>query len=455
MLLQEPGPFVHTIVVKVLGHRGQCVEVAVPACCSAVGLWSHVIDALRLHGHPPRDLPFDVVLSMSPGMPADYRDNEREGLRVPCDGNMWPVLRKTATLGDDFFGALAATPAKGYRCLIAEVIPSVDSEMGRFEDVTALAAALEDACGQRAAGPAWECAAQPCRGRRFVQVWSTARETYTALQLRSAESIVRHHADACVCVYAEALPEWWFAELWYYGHNVRVARTDTRALCERLPAAAAAWGLRADEWRRSSRHFYAHWADWLRLALLYVYGGTYADTDMIFVRELGTDGEPATNTTCADLGGIAGVPHPWPALDPPVVMRHTGHRSRAQNVSLNNALLSFDRGNKFAALVLAYIGAHYDPRCWGCQGPRALTRAYEEHREAIEGRWDADLSCTPSRVGRFQPTRWQNAGHYLHSAEDELFAEVARSSTAVHLWNKAAAVAKFKNGSFAAQASMS
>eukprot|EP00727_Mastigamoeba_balamuthi_P009922 m51a1_g5552 hypothetical protein (645) ;mRNA; r:542314-547139 len=229
-----------------------------------------------------------------------------------------------------------------------------------------------------------------CSGRRFFQVWSTHPSTFTVIQLRSIESILRHHPNACVCVYSEELPVWWFSELWYYGHNVRVGRPSPEMISQRIPVAAP-WAARIREWRKG-RNWYAHYADWLRLALLYLYGGTYTDTDYVFLRELGSDGEPSTNTTCTNAGGaITGTP-PWSVVDPAVISRHTGYNAKDPGFALNNAFLSFDKGNKFLVYALEHISKIYRPRCWDCHGPRTVTHIYKTRLAEILARSDPDLT---------------------------------------------------------------
>eukprot|EP00727_Mastigamoeba_balamuthi_P009923 m51a1_g5553 hypothetical protein (538) ;mRNA; r:548024-549891 len=312
--------------------------------------------------------------------------------------------------------------------------------------IAALIATLSDAREQETLGAKWECGANQCSGRRFFQVWSTHPSTFTVIQLRSIESILRHHPNACVCVYAEELPVWWFSELWYYGHNVRVGRPSPEMISQRIPVTAP-WAARIKEWRKG-RNWYAHYADWLRLALLYLYGGTYTDTDYVFLRELGSDGEPSTNTTCTNAGGaITGTP-PWSVVDPAVISRHTGYNAN-DGFALNNAFLSFDKGNKFLVYALEHISKIYRPRCWDCHGPRTVTHIYKTRLAEILARSDPDLTCVPSRVGRLQPTFWKQAKQYVLYPEDELFAEVVRSSTAVHLWNRAYETDKLVNSSFA------
>eukprot|EP00727_Mastigamoeba_balamuthi_P009918 m51a1_g5549 hypothetical protein (645) ;mRNA; r:524635-535945 len=241
---------------------------------------------------------------------------------------------------------------------------------------------------------------------RFFQVWSTQPSTFTVIQLRSIESILRHHPNACVCVYSEELPVWWFSELWYYGHNVRVGRPSPEMISQRIPVTAP-WAGRIREWRKG-RNWYAHYADWLRLALLYLYGGTYTDTDYVFLRELGSDGEPSTNTTCTNAGGaITGTP-PWSVVDPAVISRHTGYNAN-DGFALNNAFLSFDKGNKFLVYALEHISRIYRSRCWDCHGPRTVTHIYKTRLAEILARSDPDLSVASAAEKRPSSARPRSA----------------------------------------------
>eukprot|EP00727_Mastigamoeba_balamuthi_P010147 m51a1_g5755 hypothetical protein (847) ;mRNA; r:1199473-1203436 len=332
----------------------------------------------------------------------------------------WTTIEVAAPF-DTVRVALYAEGPSGVR--VDDVRVTLGTSARERAGIEALSAALNDTRAQEALGERWECGARPCLGRRFFQVWSTKPSTFTVVQLRSIESVLRHHRDACVCVYSEELPAWWFSELWYYGHNVRVGRPSPATIAQRIPATAP-WVAQMSKWR-SGKYWYAHYADWLRLALLYMYGGTYTDTDYVFLRELGSDGEPATNTTCTNVGPQIGGPPPWKTVDPPVISRHTGHSPPFSSFSLNNAFLSFDKGNKFPLYALERISRNYKSRCWSCNGPHTVT------------------------VGRLQPTSWRQAREYVVNAHEDLFAEVINSSTAVHLWNRAFETDKLSSTSFA------
>ncbi|GMI02239.1 hypothetical protein TrST_g14285 [Triparma strigata] len=94
--------------------------------------------------------------------------------------------------------------------------------------------------------------------------------------------------------------------------------------------------------------FYSHFTDFYRMLLLYLYGGTYLDADIVL----------RTDVTYLD-----------------------NVLAREDEKYLNGAYLSFDARHNFLKYCLEMIPEVYDPYIWGIIGPHLVTKA-NNHFEA-------------------------------------------------------------------------
>ena len=86
-------------------------------------------------------------------------------------------------------------------------------------------------------------------------------------------------------------------------------------------------------------YYYSHVTDYLRFAVLFSFGGTYIDTDMVLMRN-------------------------------PYGMYNLGMESDA---FANGAFLSFEVGHNFLEQCLREFRTAYNKNIWGCVGPMLLT----------------------------------------------------------------------------------
>lgn len=205
----------------------------------------------------------------------------------------------------------------------------------------------------------------------FHIILTTGSGTLSTLNVRSIESVFHanprgarlrihqpqnligsnHHLDA---THPRLRP------LLNYGYNITFHAYDlARALQETVNASrgalvevnakAAAVFVRFLPFLRTEQFWYANESDLLRLVLLYLHGGTYMDTDMIFLR-------PHLGSIPSD--GAITVPE--------------------------NAVLHFPRPrHPFLAAALNNLMANYDGNDWGCNGPRVLKRTVMERLDLV------------------------------------------------------------------------
>lgn len=127
-----------------------------------------------------------------------------------------------------------------------------------------------------------------------------------------------------------------------------------------------------------------HTADFMRLLLVFMHGGTYLDVDAVLQAPL--PALPAIITRSNDdyalpcpLGTVMDdcVPRQCTKVgDDPLLSNERFYLS-------NGLLLNFPPHSPFMARALAYFGRRpgsadmlYSPKCWGCEGPGLMTRTY-------------------------------------------------------------------------------
>jgi len=178
-----------------------------------------------------------------------------------------------------------------------------------------------------------------------------------------------------------------------------VVRYDLPALLNNT--AAAAFAPRVAARRDLGPNWYSNESNLLRFLLLYLYGGVYMDTDVIFVRSAG------------DL--------PWSSL---------GWES---STWVNGAILKFPAGSPYLADCLAEFASNYRGNVWGFNGPKLLTRMLKASKAKDE--------VTVLPVNAFYMFHYQTASaRCFEATEGEQYEKdrsvVTTEAIAVHLSNK-------------------
>jgi mannosyltransferase OCH1-like enzyme len=104
----------------------------------------------------------------------------------------------------------------------------------------------------------------------------------------------------------------------------------------------------------------AHESDVVRLLVLHRFGGTYVDTDMLFLRPLD---DAVTARSGMGLETVAGANHEF----------HVPSSRR-----INNAILHAPAPrDPFVACMIGELGARYDPGVWACIGPDLVGECHD------------------------------------------------------------------------------
>lgn len=113
-------------------------------------------------------------------------------------------------------------------------------------------------------------------------VWQTGRDTFSLLNQRVVESVLKHNPDVCLQLYSDTLPLDWLAPLADLGYSAEVRRVNLLELSRDLPGQT--WLKTALS--SNSDFLPTHLSDFTRLVLLYKYGGVYLDTDALMLKPL-------------------------------------------------------------------------------------------------------------------------------------------------------------------------
>ena len=242
------------------------------------------------------------------------------------------------------------------------------------------------------------------RGRRNLFFIRTSSEkSLSTVDMCSVASAVEQNPDAHVMVLSQTLTCKALRRI-SRSPMLRIVRFEYASVFSHVPSLA---GWYASKVWQTGYHL-NNKGNALRLALLYLYGGSYYDTDMLVLG------------STSDLSAF-------------IAMEREG--------TLNNAVLGFPMGHPFVAATIERFVDDFKGRVWGHNGPALMKRAWEEVGGSLAG---TDLHNTVE-------IRPQHEFYFItYALAKDLFAPAlspkgekwfkdwaARGPPrAVHLWNK-------------------
>lgn len=255
----------------------------------------------------------------------------------------------------------------------------------------------------------------------FFTFWTTDNDMAPRFH-RSVESVLFHHPGAQVVVYSNSLAPDTFHSLQSGGCDISVAPIELKEWAHGTPLEE--WTDRLDEWK-TGEYFYAHLADAMRLAVLAKEGGTYFDTDIIFV-------------------------NPVTSLHNAVGLQETTDRAIAEQTEdhgdvLCNAVMKFERHNPYIEACVREFADAYDPSSWDYNGPQLLTRV-----------WQSRFFGNPKIVDTLDRSKlylldWEDIPKFFQASTpkfvDHDMANLQDNVFVVHLWNKMTVSKAVEDGS--------
>lgn len=220
----------------------------------------------------------------------------------------------------------------------------------------------------------------------FISV--TDAKLLTDLQLCAINSALLHNPNAAIVI-------WSTVEL-----NKQIANDQVTYITADIKKVLH--GTPLSQWYKDprSKHskFYRYFiSDAMRLAILYKYGGTFLDLDMISIRPVGDD-------------------------------FNLGYENDEKEV-VNGAVMQFSNHHSFLYLAMREFVRNYKDD-WGHQGPQLLTRLTAEYRKTNSILFDA-IKVAKREI--FYPISWSGAGDMFKSGDH--LANHLDAARTLHLWN--------------------
>ncbi|GLG95318.1 Lactosylceramide 4-alpha-galactosyltransferase [Gryllus bimaculatus] len=232
------------------------------------------------------------------------------------------------------------------------------------------------------------------RGACAVEAAASAHPTHRVYLVHTCDVQRRSLAKGAAPAYALAALSIPNVRLWAVPYALHFVGTP-------LQGWLASGALRASRWP------VVHASDVLRFLLLWKYGGTYLDLDVLMLRSLGEE----KNFGCAESPAAVSV--------------------GAFNFALD------DPGRRVANACIAEL-LDYRPDLWSYNGPGAITRALKKVCNVQEVLEMTEEMCGGFRLlstSTFYAIPWQNWNLFFTEESSEETMMMIGKNLAVHVWN--------------------
>lgn len=250
--------------------------------------------------------------------------------------------------------------------------------------------------------------------------WTSNASTFTERHWRALELVWVHEPRAVIFMISNTLEQDFFDDYRKQGYEIHVVHFNKENLLKwhwYFGPGTLDWLRDWDKWEKGS-YFYWHLTDYIRCLLLYNYGGTYMDMDALWIR---VPPDPNLEFIGSDYSSLVSD-REW-TLD-------------EDGLYLPQGLMRFKRGwSLFREMCeYAFSSYTYDPECFNCHGPKAITSYVRNHRAALEA---AGFTILPQEV--LYPASYLEVHRFLLPsplAEQELKTKIVVNSWNIHLFGK-------------------
>ncbi|CEP18726.1 hypothetical protein [Parasitella parasitica] len=250
--------------------------------------------------------------------------------------------------------------------------------------------------------------------------WTSDPSTFTDRHWRALEMVWIHEPNAVIIMMSNSLPESFFDDYTRRGYNIQVVHFNKENLLKwnwYFGPGTQDWLQDWDRWEKG-KFFYWHLTDYIRCLLLYNYGGTYMDMDALWIR---IPPDQSLEFIGSDYSSVHSD-REWTLDD--------------KGLYLPQGLMRFKRGWKLFREMAegAFSAFNYDPECFNCGGPKAITSYVRQRRGVLE---DAGLTILPSKV--LYPFSYLEIHKLLQPnplAEQEIKNKIEPLSWNIHLFGK-------------------
>lgn len=252
--------------------------------------------------------------------------------------------------------------------------------------------------------------ADPAHDLFFVH--TSSETTLSMVASCSVESAARFNPGAQVVLHSNTWTEKAIAHL---PPNVQLQRFDLPRLFHGTPLQA--WFRQAARWKKGFP--LNNLSNGIRLVLLWRYGGTYLDTDMVVVKNLARSLYRNAVGVEADEGELEKILH------------------MEGNYGLNintAAFVNFQARNAFIELLMHRFVEEFAGDVWGWNGPGLLTRTWKDWNNDHEVSGDSHVQILSKNA--LYPIKWHELSHLFDPIQKhkDIVELVSGKSLAVHLW---------------------
>ncbi|GAA5811390.1 hypothetical protein MFLAVUS_004825 [Mucor flavus] len=211
--------------------------------------------------------------------------------------------------------------------------------------------------------------------------WTSGPETFTDRHWRAIEMVWIHEPNAVIIMMSNSLPEKFFEEYTRRGYNIQVVNFTKDKLLRwnwYFGPGTQDWLQDWEKWEKG-QFFNWHLTDYIRCLLLYNYGGTYMDMDALWIRIPPNQNQEFIGSDYSSVH----ADREWTLDD--------------KGLYLPQGLMRFKRGWKLFREMAegAFSAFNYDPECFNCGGPKAITSYVRERRAVLEA---GGMTILPRKV---------------------------------------------------------
>ncbi|CAL0300880.1 unnamed protein product [Lupinus luteus] len=265
-----------------------------------------------------------------------------------------------------------------------------------------------------------------CKGR-FFMTWISPFKLFGVRELLSIESLFKSHPHACLVIVSKSLDSNEGINILTpfvnKGFKVMAIAPDFNYIFKDTHAEAWFNRLKQGNVNPGEVSLGQNLSNLLRLALLYKFGGTYIDADVVVLKSF----SKLRNTIGAQNFDVK-----------------TKKWSR-----LNNAVLIFDKKHPLLLKFIEEFALTFDGNKWGHNGPYLISRVVSR----VSVREGFNFTVLPPSA--FYPVDWRGIKSLFRRPRDEVHSrwlvnkmeQIRKESFAVHLWNRHSRKLKVVKGS--------
>ncbi|KAF9580729.1 hypothetical protein BGW38_002503 [Lunasporangiospora selenospora] len=201
--------------------------------------------------------------------------------------------------------------------------------------------------------------------------WDKDQSAWQQRNTHALESLFIHSPDAVVVFISNTLSPSFFSHFTQQGYQIHIISYSKDSLLRHhwfVDSGTEEWLRRWDEWSQKGKYFSNHLKDYIRMIVMYKYGGLYMDLNAFWLRAPGDRIAEFIGSDISDNDDDLA----W-SLD-------------EKNTFLTTHVMRFQRGRSMfkSIAVSAFTPSTYDPDCHSCGSTKGFTSYAKPRRISLE-----------------------------------------------------------------------